>query len=282
MAIKDVFKMKRRFATVTVEPEANTNVPHNTWILCPDCKRMLLVKDLNKNLRICYECGYYFRLSANERIKYTCDEGSYSPISYLPTYPNPLGFEGYSQKRKQAITASGVDEAVVSGTCKIGEKPCVICVMDSNFMMGSMGSDVGERITVSIEYAHKYSLPLIIFTCSGGARMQEGMISLMQMAKISGALNMLTEKSLPYITVLTDPTTGGVTASFATLGDIIIAEKGALIGFAGKRVIEQTTKQKLPPDFQTAEFQLQHGFVDHIAERPHLKDTLAQILRLHS
>ncbi len=282
MPIIDVFKKKRHFATVNMEPAANRrNVPDNTWTLCPHCKKMLLIAELNDNLRVCYECGHYFRLTAAERIKYTCDAHTYTPLQHMPVYANPLRFEGYNEKRKAGIRGM-TDEGVVAGTCKIDGASCVICVMDSHFMMGSMGADVGERMVYAIEYAIAHRMPLVAFTCSGGARMQEGLVSLMQMAKVSGALGKLAAAKLPYIVVLTDPTTGGVTASFAMLGDYTIAERGATIGFAGKRVIEQTIRQRLPEGFQTADFQQDHGFVDVVASRRHVPETVAKILRLHA
>ena len=194
---------------------------------------------------------------------------------------NPMGYPNYDKIIAKAQQKSGLIDGVVSGTCQIGTIPIVLAVMDGNFMMGSMGSVVGEKITRAIEFATSHRLPLVIFTVSGGARMQEGIISLMQMAKTSAALSRHSQAGLLYISVITDPTTGGVSASFASLGDIILAEPGALMGFAGQRVIEGTINEKLPEGFQRAEFQLEHGFVDKIVPRPELKDTLVRLLRLH-
>ncbi|MDU2489087.1 MAG: acetyl-CoA carboxylase, carboxyltransferase subunit beta [Clostridium celatum] len=256
-------------------------VPDGAWIKCNHCGKILYKKTLEENYKICPNCKYYFRLGAYERIDLICDKGTFIEFNKYLESKNPMNFPGYDSKLKLNKENSKINEAVITGKCKINKKESIICIMDSNFMMGSMGTVVGEKITFAIEKATYENLPIIIFTASGGARMQEGILSLMQMAKISAALAKHSEKGLLYITVLTDPTTGGVTASFAMLGDIIIAEPKALIGFAGRRVIEGTIKEKLPDDFQSAEFLLEKGFVDNIVNRDDLKNTLSLLLELH-
>ena len=251
------------------------------WVKCDNCKEIIYKEELHKNLSVCPNCGKHFRLSSRRRIKQIADEGSFEEIGKDILTKDPLNFEGYLKKVELLKEKTKIEEAVKCGNCKIENEDAILCVMDGNFLMGSMGYAVGERITLAIETAIKERLPLIIFCVSGGARMQEGMVSLMQMAKTSSALSKLNSEGLLYISVLTDPTTGGVTASFASLGDIILAEPKALIGFAGPRVIEQTIKQKLPEGFQSSEFLLEHGFIDKIVERKDMKSTLAQIIRLH-
>ncbi len=251
------------------------------WVKCDACKEILYKDEVHKNYSVCPNCGKHFRLSARRRISQVIDEGTFVEINKDMETRNPLNFEGYSKKIEILQEKTNIKEAVTTGFGEINGEKVVIAVMDGNFMMGSMGSVVGEKITYSIEQAIENKLPFIIFCVSGGARMQEGIISLMQMAKTSAALAKLDEAGLLYISVLTDPTTGGVTASFASLGDIILAEPNALIGFAGPRVIEQTIKQKLPDGFQKSEFLLEHGFIDKIVERKDMKDTLYKILRLH-
>ncbi len=251
------------------------------WVKCDACKEILYKDEVHKNYSVCPNCGKHFRLSARRRISQIIDEGTFVEINKDMEIRNPLNFEGYSKKIESLQEKTHIKEAVTTGFGEINGEKVVIAVMDGNFIMGSMGSVVGEKITYSIEEAIKNKLPLIIFCVSGGARMQEGIISLMQMAKTSAALARLDEAGLLYISVLTDPTTGGVTASFASLGDIILAEPNALIGFAGPRVIEQTIKQKLPDGFQKSEFLLEHGFIDKIVERKDMKDTLYKILQLH-
>ena len=251
------------------------------WVKCDNCKEIIYKEELHKNLSVCPNCGKHFRLSSRRRIKQIADDGSFEEIGKDILTKDPLNFEGYLKKVELLKEKTKIEEAVKCGKCKIENENAILCVMDGNFLMGSMGYAVGERITLAIETAIKERLTLIIFCVSGGARMQEGMVSLMQMAKTSSALSKLNAEGLLYISVLTDPTTGGVTASFASLGDIILAEPKALIGFAGPRVIEQTIKQKLPEGFQSSEFLLEHGFIDKIVERKDMKSTLAQIIRLH-
>lgn len=251
------------------------------WVKCDSCKEILYKEDVKNNFSVCPNCNKHFRLSARRRILQIIDEGTFVEINENMKTTDPINFKGYTDKLKLLQEKTKIKEAVKTGFGKIDGIDVAIGVMDGNFMMGSMGSVVGEKITCLIEEAIQKKLPLILFCVSGGARMQEGMISLMQMAKTSSALAKLDEAGLLYISVLTDPTTGGVTASFAMLGDIILAEPDALIGFAGPRVIEQTMKQNLPEGFQKSEFLLEHGFIDKIVERKDIKETLAQILKLH-
>lgn len=263
------------------EIEKKPQVPDGMLVRCAKCGNTIYRGDLINNLKVCYSCGGHFRLTARERIKQTIDEGTFKELFSDMVSDNPLDFPDYNEKVNKIQRATSMKEAVITGTGKIDGNNVVICVMDSNFLMGSMGSVVGEKITRAIELATNKELPIIIFTCSGGARMQEGIFSLMQMAKTSAALSYHNDKGLLYISVLTDPTTGGVTASFAMLGDIILAEPNALIGFAGRRVIEQTIKEKLPEDFQTAEFLLEKGYVDRVVHRKDMKNTLSTIIKLH-
>ncbi len=256
-------------------------VPNGMWVKCPECGMALYKEDLERENLVCTHCTTHLRMSAQDRIKLIIDEGTFEETNGNIESGNPLGYDDYDVKINKYKSQTGMKSAVVTGKGKIGERTTIIAVMDSNFMMGSLSSSEGEKITRAIEQATEERLPIIIFTASGGARMQEGIFSLMQMAKTSGALARHGEAGLLYITVLTDPTTGGVTASFAMLGDIILAEPGTLIGFAGKRVIEQTIKQQLPDEFQTAEFLLEHGFIDRIVERNKLKVTLSKILEMH-
>lgn len=251
-------------------------------IRCPICKAIDTKRSVAKNKMVCPSCGYHYRINARTRIKAICDKGSFQELEMNIQTENPLNFPGYANKIESARAATGQPEGVVCGTAAIRRQPCAVFVMDPQFMMGSMGSVVGEKITRLFEYATEHDLPVVGFTASGGARMQEGILSLMQMAKTSGAVHFHSDKGGLYITVLTDPTTGGVTASFAMLGDIILSEPNALIGFAGRRVIEQTTKKKLPEDFQRAEFLQDCGFVDAIVPRTELRATLERLLKQHS
>ena len=268
--------------TVKVRNEKASDRMIGKWVKCDNCKEILYKEYLHKNLSVCPNCGKHFRLSARRRIKQIADEGTFKEIGGDILTKDPLHFKGYLKKVESLKEKTKIEESVKCGICEIEGEKAVLGVMDGNFLMGSMGSAVGERITLAIETAIKKKLPLIMFCVSGGARMQEGIISLMQMAKTSAAIAKLNEKGLLYISVLTDPTTGGVTASFASLGDIILAEPKALIGFAGPRVIEQTIKQKLPEGFQRSEFLLEHGFIDKIVERKDMKETLAKLIRLHT
>lgn len=256
-------------------------IPEGMYIQCASCKKSIYRADLKANLGICPHCNYYYPLSARARIGMTVDKGSFKEFDKELMSLNPLEFPEYEAKLKSYQEKTEQNEAVITGMAEIEGQKTVIGIMDSRFMMGSMGCVVGEKLTRAIEYATQYQLPLIIFTASGGARMQEGIFSLMQMAKTSGALAQHDAAGLLYISILTDPTTGGVTASFAMLGDIILAEPKALVGFAGARVIEQTLKEKLPEGFQKAEFLLEHGLIDQIVPREELRQCLAQLLRLH-
>ncbi|MDR1278452.1 MAG: acetyl-CoA carboxylase, carboxyltransferase subunit beta [Treponema sp.] len=249
--------------------------------ICPQCKTGTRMEDFVKNYQVCPSCSYHSRLSWQERLKLTADEGSFIEFDQTLDSENPIGYPGYREKITELQRENGIREAVVTGRCTIQGYPAVLGIMDSHFMMASMGSVVGEKIARLFEYGTEQGLPVIIFTASGGARMQEGVISLMQMAKTSGAVARHNLAGELYITVMTDPTTGGVTASFASLGDIIIAEPGVLIGFAGKRVIQGTIGQALPEKFQTAEFVYEHGFVDMIARRDSMRNLLSQLIRLH-
>ena len=251
------------------------------WVKCEACNEILYKEDVKANLSVCPNCKKHFRLSARRRIKQVIDDGTFEELNEDMQTLDPLNFEGYLDKIKALQEKTNIKEAIKTGFGKIEGQDVALGVMDGNFMMGSMGSVVGEKVTCLVEEAIKRKLPVILFCASGGARMQEGMISLMQMAKTSSSLAKLDEAGLLYISVLTDPTTGGVTASFASLGDIILAEPDSLIGFAGPRVIEQTMKQKLPEGFQKAEFLLEHGFIDKIVERKDMKHTLAEILKMH-
>lgn len=256
-------------------------VPEGLWEKCPNCQKTIYSKDLGKD-KVCPHCAYNFRIPAYERISSIVDEGTFDEWNALMPEENPLAFPGYENKLKIAKEKTGLDEAVVTGAAFINKHKVALCVMDSNFIMASMGKVVGEKLTRAFERATVDKLPIIVFTASGGARMQEGIMSLMQMAKVSVAVSNHSKAGLLYITVLTDPTTGGVTASFAMQGDIILAETGATVGFAGKRVIEQTIKAKLPEGFQTAEKVLENGFIDKIVARKDLKRALQHLLLLHA
>ena len=248
---------------------------------CPNCHKEIPVSRLWSNNLVC-ACGYHFRMRARQRIRMIADDGTFHELYRDVKAGNPLDFPGYKEKIETVRAASGETEAVVCGTALVGGQKCALFVMDSNFMMGSMGSAVGAKITATFEYAASHHLPVVGYTVSGGARMQEGLLSLMQMAKISAAVKRHSDAGLLYVTMLTDPTTGGVTASFAMEGDVIIAEPGAMIGFAGARVIEQTTRKSLPNGFQRSEFVLEHGFVDTIESRNNQKKVLTEILKMHS
>ncbi|MCI1931366.1 MAG: acetyl-CoA carboxylase, carboxyltransferase subunit beta [Clostridia bacterium] len=255
-------------------------IPNGLWVKCRHCSSTIYKKEMDE-FQICPKCGGHFRIGARDRLNITCDEGSFEEFDADMTAKNPMGYPDYEKVLEKAREKSGLKDGVVTGKCTIGGYKAIIAVMDSNFMMGSMGSVVGEKITRAIEKSTEMKLPMIIFTTSGGARMQEGIISLMQMAKTSAAVRKHSDAGLLYVSVITDPTTGGVSASFANLGDIILAEPKSILGFAGRRVIEGTINEKLPPDFQSAEFQMEHGFVDKIVDRRNMKSTLVTILKLH-
>lgn len=272
--------LKKKYA-ITNKETKKTEVPEGIYVQCPKCKKSIYRLELKNSYGICIHCGYHYPLSARARISLIVDKNSFEEWDSSLESTNPLLFEEYEEKLKKYQEKTEQKEAVVTGKAQIEGQEVILAIMDSSFMMGSMGSVVGEKVTRAIEKATSNQLPLIIFTASGGARMQEGIFSLMQMAKTSAALAKHDASGLLYISVLTDPTTGGVTASFATLGDIILAEPGALVGFAGPRVIEQTLKEKLPEGFQRAEFLLETGQIDAIVERRELKKTLGKLLKLH-
>lgn len=285
--IIDFFK-KNKYVTVSTtsfeeekKEERKVYIPNDHWIKCTKCLRILYKEDINANYMVCPFCEYHFRIDPRKRIEYLIDKDTFEEFDKNIISVDPLNFPDYKNKVNKAKENTKEKDSVVCGKGLIGGNEAVICIMNSFFMMGSMGSVVGEKITRSIEYAIEHKLPVIIFSCSGGARMQEGILSLMQMAKISGALKRLSENNLLYLTVISDPTTGGVTASFAMLGDIIISEPGALIGFAGRRVIEKTINEKLPEDFQKAEFLLEKGFLDKIVHRKDMKKFISYILKVH-
>ncbi|HEY8392776.1 MAG TPA: acetyl-CoA carboxylase, carboxyltransferase subunit beta [Capillibacterium sp.] len=288
---KDLFRAKQKYVTIRQRefPDgslhqsemAKKELPDGLWVKCGKCNQMIYHKDLVKNLKVCPKCHYHFRISAWERINYLVDPGSFQELFGNITSGDPLNFPAYRDKLAQSKQETELNEGVVTGVANIGGVPLALGVMDFGFIGGSMGSALGEKLVRIFEYATEHELPVVTFAASGGARMYEGILSLMQMATTCQALNRLAEKSLLYISVLTDPTTGGVFASFASQGDITIAEPGALIGFAGARVIQQTTRQTLPAGFQRAEFLLEHGMIDLIVNRKELRNTLARLLRYH-
>ena len=283
MKLDNVFKKTRiavgrkNYITFTRRPE----VPEGLLRKCNKCGGAIIAEDVKKDHYICPKCGGYFRVHARRRIEMVTDEGSFEEWDSDLQGGNPLEYKGYEEKLEKLQEKTGLSEAVITGKAKIDGRETAIGVCDGRFLMASMGEAVGEKIARAVERATEERLPVILFACSGGARMQEGIVSLMQMAKTSAALKRHSDAGLLYISVLTDPTTGGVTASFAMLGDVILAEPKALIGFAGPRVIEQTIGQKLPEGFQRAEFLLEHGFLDAIVERPQMKAVLSKILALH-
>jgi acetyl-CoA carboxylase carboxyl transferase subunit beta len=273
---------KSKAPILPIETKKHT-MPEGVWKKCPNCQKIIYAKEIERNHNVCPKCDYHFRISARERIALILDEGSFTEMDADMKSVDFLDFKDskrYKDRLKAATKKCGSPSALVSGTGTIEELPVVVAVFDFAFMGGSMGSVVGEKVTRAIERALAERWPCIIFSSSGGARMQESVLSLMQMAKASAALSRLKEAGLPFVSVLTDPTTGGVTASFAMLGDINMAEPRALIGFAGPRVIEQTIRQKLPDGFQRSEYLLEHGMVDMIVHRPEMKQRLAQILRI--
>lgn len=284
--LEDLFKVvTTRFngseKTDTKSAADKNSIPNDLLFKCPRCRNVVFEDELKSLNMVCPNCGYHARLTSEERLKITVDRGSFVEIDSEMISTNPLNFPDYDEKQKVLRTNTGLNDAIITGEAEIRGIPVIIGIMDARFMMASMGSVVGEKLTRAFEYATETKKPIIIFTASGGARMQEGIISLMQMAKTSGAAAKHDDAGLLYITVLTDPTTGGVTASFASLGDIIIAEPKALVGFAGRRVIEDTIRQRLPDNFQLAESQLENGFIDMIVERRKMRSVLSHLLRLH-
>ncbi len=285
--LEDLFNVvKTRFNAASPqeggEADGKPEIPKDLVFKCPRCLGIIMSDELVKNLKVCPNCGYHSRITAEERLSITADKDSFREFDKNMISKNPISFPGYEIKQAALREKTGLNDAIVTGECTIRGERCVLGIMDSHYIMASMGSVVGEKITRAFEYATENRLPVIMFTASGGARMQEGAVSLMQMAKTSGAAARHSDAGLLYITVVTDPTTGGVTASFASLGDIIIAEPKVVFGFTGRRVIEGTIRQRLPDDFQTAEFMLEHGFVDMIVERKSMRRTIAHILKLHS
>ena len=267
-------------STVQATPQTKPEVPDELFDKCPGCKKTIYQKDLGLE-KICPHCSYNFRISAKERLTLLVDEGTFVEHFTGIETSNPLHFPGYMEKLAETREKTGLDEAVLTGLAEITGQRVALGIMDPNFIMASMGTVVGEKITRLFELATEQSLPVVLFTASGGARMQEGIMSLMQMAKISAAVQRHSTAGLFYLTVLTDPTTGGVTASFAMEGDIILAEPQSLVGFAGRRVIESTVRETLPADFQKAEFLLEHGFVDKIVTRPAMREMIGKLVSLH-
>jgi acetyl-CoA carboxylase carboxyl transferase subunit beta len=272
------FKKERPGGTTPEAPAKKVKIPEGLWVKCDNCKEIIYRKEVDKNFKVCPKCDYHFRISASERLPFLVDEGSFLEVEDGLSPRDFLNFKDYKDKLKSSRKKTGLKDAIISGEAKIGGRPVSVVVMDFDFMGGSMGSVVGEKIARAIERAIEKRTPFVSVASSGGARMQEGILSLMQMAKTSAAVARLGEAGLPFISVLTDPTFGGVTASFAMLGDIIIAEPKSLIGFAGPRVIEQTIKQQLPAGFQRAEFLQDHGMIDLIVPRREMRATLGKIL----
>lgn len=288
--IKDLFKTKPKYITVKsdrdfagrMETVEKKEIPDGLWVKCNRCGQITYNKDLEKNLKVCPKCDFHFRISSRERLELLVDNGSFEERDTNLKTVNVLEFPDYETKLKKAQKTTDLNEGVISGEGKINGISVALAIMDFGFMGGSMGSVVGEKITRVAELALERKLPLIVVCTSGGARMQEGIHSLMQMAKTSQVLNKLAEAGCVYISVLTDPTTAGVFASFATLGDVIIAEPDATIGFTGARVIQQTIRQTLPPGFQTSQFVMEHGIIDMIVPRKEMKSTLTQLLKFHT
>lgn len=277
MPIRSPSDVARQEPMITRKKE----LPDGLWVKCPKCGEVLFTKNLEENARVCTTCEYHFRISAKVRLGFLVDENSFEEWDSEMLTLDPMEFPGYQDKLLEAQEKSGMMEGVLTGRAKIEGVPVVLAFNEANFMMGSMGSVVGEKIVRAIERAIDLRLPVVIFSTSGGARMQEGILSLYQMAKTSAALGRLAEKHLLYISVLTDPTFGGVTASYASLGDILIAEPNALIGFTGPRLIKQTMRKELPAGAQTAEFNQEHGSIDLLVGRPQMRSVLARLLRYH-
>ncbi|WP_233275768.1 acetyl-CoA carboxylase, carboxyltransferase subunit beta [Salibacterium aidingense] len=281
VSLKDFFNKKRKYATIPSERQQPAQMNNGVMTKCPQCRSIIYTKELKKHDMVCISCGHHLSMTAHERIHFLLDENSFKEYDAEMTSGDPLDFPEYQDKLEKDRNKTGLNEAVVTGEGYMEGCPVVLGVMDSRFRMGSMGSAAGEKITRAIEQALEAGRPFIMFSASGGARMQEGVLSLMQMAKTSAALKQLDEAGLLYISVMTDPTTGGVSASFASLGDYNFAEPKALIGFAGRRVIEETIREDLPEDFQTAEFLLKHGHLDRVISRDEMKKTLVTILDIH-
>ena len=280
MSIRDIFsKTKKR--GVIIQAKDEKAFPEGLMMKCPECRKIHLSKEVEQNLKVCPSCQHHLKMTAHERVAIFLDADTFESLDDHLQTTNPLQFPAYVEKVQVDMKKTGLNEAVLTGQGKLKGEAVIVAIMDSHFRMGSMGSVVGEKITRAIERATALRLPFIIFTASGGARMQEGVLSLMQMAKTSVALKRHSEAGLLYISVLTHPTTGGVSASFASIGDYNIAEPQALIGFAGRRVIEQTVREKLPDDFQTAEFLLEHGQLDAIFHRNEMRDKIATLVKLH-
>jgi acetyl-CoA carboxylase carboxyl transferase subunit beta len=278
--LRDLFLKKKKYAAIPSE-QIRRDVPDGVMTKCPSCKKIMYTKELLKNLKVCVNCGYHHQMNAYERLESLLDENTFREYDQDMVSVNPLNFPDYEEKLEGDRKKTKLNEAVVTGEGTIDDMLVVVAVMDARFRMGSMGSVVGEKIARAVEKARELQVPFLIFTASGGARMQEGVLSLMQMAKTSVALKRYSEEGGLIISVMTHPTTGGVSASFASLGDYNLAEPGALIGFAGRRVIEQTVREELPEDFQTAEFLLEHGQLDAVVNRLEMKEALRTILELH-
>jgi acetyl-CoA carboxylase carboxyl transferase subunit beta len=283
--LKDLFHLnkKRKYATLPTEQvkEVRKEVPEGLMVKCPECGAISYTKELMKNLKVCQQCGYHFSLSAPERMEVTLDQGLFVEYDSGLISQDPLQFPEYPEKLKADREKTGLNEAILTGEGTIYGYPVVIGVMDARFRMGSMGSVVGEKVARAVAMAKKKRYPFVLFSASGGARMQEGVLSLMQMAKTSAALADFHASKGLFISVMTNPTTGGVSASFASLGDYNFAEPGALIGFAGRRIIEQTIRQELPKDFQTAEFLLKNGQLDRVVKRNEIREVLATLFDIH-
>lgn len=266
-----------------IKTDKKVKIPEGLWVKCESCREIIYKKEIDKNLRICPKCNYHFRISARERLKLIADEGSFVEMDAGLSSKDPLNFRDkvlYKEKLEENKLKTGLEDAAISGEVTVEGHPVIIVIMDFAFIGGSMGSVVGEKIVRAIEFAIETNRPFITVASSGGARMQEGIFSLMQMARVSAAVGRLKDNGLLYVSILADPTFGGVTASFAMLGDVIFAEPKSLIGFAGRGVIEQTIKQQLPDDFQRAEFLLDHGFIDKIVDRKDMRKTVAKIIEL--
>ena len=279
--MSSVFAQRRQKLLSLKALRGSSPAPAQTEETCPACSRAVPRRELVANRYVCPLCGHHYPVGAYYRLSLILDKGTFRELDAGLASNDPLDFPGYEAKLDQARRRTGMNEGVVTATGRMGGQRVAVGAIDSRFFMGSMSAALGEKVTRLVEFADKYRLPLILFSASGGARMQEGILSLMQMAKTSAALERFSQKGGLYISVFTHPTTGGVTASFASLGDIILSEPGALIGFAGPRVIEQTIGEKLPEGFQTAEYLVEHGFLDAIVPRPQLRTTLLQILKLH-